>query len=265
MPSNCQKCDNTGFLGKKVYYSFCDLIGEEYCLCNLGDKAFRRWCQSAEVQQSIRLIRKKEVEKALAFSEIPSYWKEKTLASLEGQENLILTVNRYLDGFPKFREQGIGMYLWSAGSGRGKTHVLSAVCNELIQRYLVPCIFMTEEQMYFRIREAYQNHAISEKKQYRKFMEAKCLFLDDLGATKITPWKNEVLTGILDYRLNRRLPTFFTSNFSPEGYEQNLQSSFVARPGRITSRIYEMCRGFILEVKGEDFRKKIAFKLQNKI
>ncbi|NUM33429.1 MAG: ATP-binding protein [Candidatus Brocadiae bacterium] len=234
-------------------------------MCATGDKAFRRWCGSEEVQKAICFIRQEEVNKALAFSEIPSHWKEKTPVSLEGQENLILTVNRYLDGFPKFREQGIGMYLWSEGSGRGKTHVLSTVCNELIQRYLVPCIFMTEEQMYFRIREAYQNPAVSEKKQYRKFMEAKCLFLDDLGATKITPWKNEVLTGILDYRLNHRLPTFFTSNFSPEGYEQNLQSSSIARPGRITSRIYEMCRGFILEVKGEDFRKKLAFKLQNQI
>lgn len=259
--ANCLECGNTGRLDKKVYYPFCCLIGEEYCLCATGDRAFRRWCGSAEVQQAIRFIREQEVNKALAFSEIPSYWKGKMLDSLEDQESLKLTVNRYLDGFAKYQEQGIGMYFWSEGSGRGKTHILSAVCNELIQRYLVPCIFMTEEQMYLRIREAYENYAVSEKKQYRKFMEVKCLFLDDLGATKITPWKNEVLTGILNYRLNHRLPTFFTSNFSPESYEQSLQSSFIARPSRITSRICEMCRGFIVEVKGEDFRRKFASSL----
>jgi len=247
---------DTGIFIETIYYSFCGLVGSKYCNCKAGEDAFQEWCQSKEVYEALRQKRQKEIEKSLTFSEIPPHWKEKTLASLEGQESLKLTINRYLDGFQKFREQGTGMYLWSEGSGRGKTHILSAICNELIQRYLTPCIFMTEEQMYFRIREAYDNHAISEKTQYRKFMEAKCLFLDDLGATKITPWKNEVLTGILDYRLNHRLPTFFTSNFSPESYEQSLQSSSVARPGRITSRIYEMCSKFIIEVKGEDFRKK---------
>lgn len=246
-----------GILSEAIYYPFCGLIGPKYCACDQGNEAFKLWCQSQEVQDALKKKRRKEIGKSLTFSEIPVHWKEKTLASLDGQEPLKLTANRYLDGFQKFREQGTGMYLWSEGSGRGKTHVLSAICNELIQRYLVPCIFMTEEQMYFRIREAYQNHAISEKAQYRKFMEVKCLFLDDLGATKITPWKNEVMTGILDYRLNHRLPTFFTSNFSPESYEQSLQSSSIARPGRITSRIYEMCRSFIIEVQGEDFRKKL--------
>lgn len=252
---------DSGILAETIYYNFCDLVGLKYCTCGQGNGAFKQWCHSQEVQDALKKKRQKEIEKSLKFSEIPPHWKEKTLMSLEGQENLKLTLNRYLDNFPKFREQGTGMYLWSEGSGRGKTHVLSAVCNELIQRYLVPCIFMTEEQMYFRIREAYENHAVSEKKQYRKFMETKCLFLDDLGATKITAWKNEVLTGILDYRLNHRLPTFFTSNFSLQSYELSLQNASIARPCRITSRIYEMCRGFIVEVKGEDFRRKFALSL----
>ncbi len=250
---------DTGVLPEMIYYSFCGLVGPKCCDCDQGNEAFQKWCSGQEVQDALKKKRLAEIAKNLKFSELPVHWKEKTLESLEGQENLKLTVNRYLDGFQKFREQGTGMYLWSEGSGRGKTHVLSAVCNELIQRYLVPCIFLTEEQMYFRIREAYENHAVSEKKQYRKFMETKCLFLDDLGATKITAWKNEVLTGILDYRLNHRLPTFFTSNFSLQSYELSLQNASIARPCRITSRIYEMCCGFIMEIRGEDFRKKLHF------
>ena len=85
----------------------------------------------------------------------------------------------------------------------------------------------------------------------------KCLFIDDLGATKPTSWKNEVMTGLLDYRINKELPTFFTSNYNIKEHQALMESSQItSRPERIPSRIYEICQGFIIEVKGEDWRKK---------
>lgn len=203
----------------------------------------------------MRRKRREEVEQALEFSRLPARWREKSLENLEGQEELKIRINHYLDHFPEHRKRGRGLYLWSAGAGRGKTHALSAVCREIVGRYLVSCIFMTEERIYMRLRECFGDAGMSECVQRKRFQEVECLFIDDFGATKPTPWKNEVMTGILDCRLDNNRPTFFTSNFSPADYQKFLAAS-LPRPDRIPSRIYEMCR--IVEVQGEDRRRKIS-------
>ena len=254
-PHNCLLCMNTGTLPDIVFYTFCDLEGPRYCDCSFGNRAFRKWCQGTTVQQALRKKRQKEIDKALEFSNIPKRWKEKSLETLEGQERIKQIVNQYLDNFGKFGSEGRGLYLWSHGSGRGKTHLLSALCQEVIKRHAAPSIFMSEEQIFMKIRESFDNPDVWEQERLQRFLKIRCLFIDDLGATKVTAWKNEVLTSLLDSRLNNALPTFFTSNYSPQDYGRLVSKSLVSpRPGRIPSRIYEMCRAFIIEVKGADWR-----------
>lgn len=49
---------------------------------------------------------------------------------------------------------------------------------------------------------------------------AKCLVLDDLGAESISSWgRDEVLLPILNYRMENKLLTIFTSNYSPDMLE----------------------------------------------
>ena len=115
---------------------------------------------------------------------------------------------------------------------------------------------MTEEQIFLKIREAYDDPLIKEQERLHKFLAIPCLFIDDFGATKITAWKTEIMTSLLDHRLGNALPTFFTSNYHPQDYLSLIATSLkLARPERIPSRIYEMCKDFIIEVKGQDFRK----------
>ena len=48
------------------------------------------------------------------------------------------------------------------------------------------------------------------------------LLLDDIGAEYLTPWsRDEVLEPILQYRMDEKLPTFFTSNFDYSGLEKH--------------------------------------------
>lgn len=252
---------DTGVLFDTVYYTFCGLLGQRFCDCAAGKEAFKKWCLTSEVQNAIRQKQTREVEQALTFSCIPKRWKEKSLGNLEGQECLKQRINQYLDQFPKFRDTGQGMYFWSNGSGRGKTHLLSAICQEIIRRFACPCIFIPEERMFMRLREAYDNPQINEQERFGRFLDVSCLFIDDFGATKTTSWKTEVMTSLLDYRLSNQLPTFFTSNFSPQDYERFIRNSGnLARPERIPSRIHEICGRFIVEVKGGDYRQKILRK-----
>lgn len=256
-PSQCFDCMDRGILLDKVFYTFCDLLGQRYCTCAAGETTFRQWCQTKEVRDAITRKRAKEIAQALKFSALPKRWQEKTMEHMQGQEELKQKINVYLDGFLEFQKQGRGVYLWSNGAGTGKTHMLSAICHVLIERYAVPCVFVTEEQLFIKLREAFDNPQISERSRFRKFSEIPVLLIDDFGAAKPTGWKNEVMTSLLDYRLNHLLPTCFTSNYHPEDYQHFLKTSLpLTRPERIPSRIYELCRQFIIEVTGDDWRKK---------
>lgn len=253
----CSECLDTGALFDQVYYKFCDLYGPRYCSCDAGKGAFRKWCAGADVQQSLKAKRQADIQRTLEISQIPKRWREKSLENLSGQEQLKITVNRYLDDFPKLQQEGRGIYLWSQGSGRGKTHVLTAVCQQIIERYACPCIFMNEEQLFLKLRASFHAPIPAENSVLDRCLDTACLFLDDLGATKMTGWKTEIIGSIVDYRLQNALPTFFTANYSLADYQTLIANTLAcSRPERIPSRIYEMCRGFIVEMKGEDFRKK---------
>lgn len=248
MPTKiCQNCSNTGMLPDKVHYLFCGLEFYQFCKCTHGVKNFKKWAMSKKVQNTLKRKRQEQIDRALKFSEIPMKWMEKIFGTIEGQEQVKQIINTYLDSFSKYQQQGRGIYLWGK-PGRGKTHFLTALCQEIIKRHLVPSIFITEEHLYRKIRETFDDPKVIESEVFKKFHNIPCLFIDDLGATKPTPWKSEVLTSLLDYRLNNNLPTFFTSNYSLGEYEQISHE-------RLGSRIHEICQNFVIEIIGEDYRR----------
>lgn len=249
------KCCTNGVLDEVIHYQFCDLTATRYCGCPVGRAAFESWRTSSEVQNAVQRRKRREVENFLAFSDLPKNWREKTLESIKQQESVKRVCQHYIENFPKMRQQGRGLYLWSQGSGRGKTHFLMALCQELIEKYTLPAIFMTEERIYQKLRECFDDKTIFESERLSTFLKVPLLCIDDLGATKASSWKNETLTAILDYRLNQKLPTCFTSNYHPDDYTRVLPVSATHRPERVASRIHALCRGLIMEVKGRDWRK----------
>lgn len=256
MDRKCNICLDSGLCKEEVYYSFCEQFHKKFCICRIGRNTFYQWKSSPKIQELVRKKKQSKVATSIRFSNIPKKWHSKTLSSLIGQEKIKGIAQKYFDGFVDNRKKGVGMYFWSTGSGRGKTHILVSLYKRIVYRYMIPAIFITEEQIYSRIRESFDNSYITEKKQMGKFKNIPFLFIDDLGATKITAWKNEMLTAILDSRSNNYLPTFFTSNFHPDDYRKYIESFGILRPDRIPSRIYEMCKSHIIQIQGEDWRRK---------
>ena len=55
--------------------------------------------------------------------------------------------------------------------------------------------------------------------------EAALLVLDDLGAQQSSPWANEKLFQLLNYRYNSRIPTIITTNNTGlQGVEERVRS-----------------------------------------
>jgi DNA replication protein DnaC len=85
---------------------------------------------------------------------------------------------------------------------------------------------------------------------YQKYANAGLLLVDDLGATKDSPWTEAVLDRIVDYRWSRWLPTIYTTNLPVEADDgqPTLKST---QSSRLYSRL---ASSQIVTVKGPDRR-----------
>ena len=114
-----------------------------------------------------------------------------------------------------------GLYL-SGNFGSGKSYIVSAMINELLKDgYTGALIYYPE---FLRNLKSSFGKDFEEKFEFAK--KADLLLLDDIGAENISSWsRDEILGPIIQYRMDEKLPTFFTSNLSIEELEVHLSES----------------------------------------
>jgi DNA replication protein DnaC len=94
--------------------------------------------------------------------------------------------------------------------GCGKTHLAAAVANERV-RVGEPALFVVVPDLLDHLRSAYSpNSLTSYDKRFDEIRRAPLLVLDDLGTESATPWAEEKLYQLFNYRYNARLPTIIT-------------------------------------------------------
>jgi DNA replication protein DnaC len=166
--------------------------------------------------------------------------------------NAVLSCKRFVREFPL--ERGLGL-LFLGPCGVGKTHLASAVINNLMHVKKVPCLFYDFRDLLKSVQETYNpNTQSSELKVLKPVYEAEVLVLDELGAGKPTEWVKDTITHILNTRYNEQKTTIITSNYldkSQEAYDETLEERIGVR---LRSRLYEMCKTIVME--GEDYRQK---------
>ena len=226
----CHRCDN-GILDGEVYCTISGLNRRQFCECLFGQKAKAQWLKSDLAQRAIKQQKQREINAALAISNIPKIWSGKSVECLASTK-LRQIVLDHLRQSSENTANHQGLYLCSKDSDVGKTQALSILCQEIIKRFQRPCVFLTEEELFEQIKASFD----AEEKILHKIKNIDCLFIDDLGAARITPWKISQLTNLLDYRLSNMLPTFFSSNYNLADYINHL-AQVTDRPNRIPARI----------------------------
>lgn len=106
-----------------------------------------------------------------------------------------------------------GLYLHGL-YGTGKTYILGALANEFIKLKIQTAIVFVPE--FFReLKSSFEDGTYESKIDFIK--KVPILMLDDLGAEANTEWtRDEVLSSILNYRMNNHLPLFVSSNLNFE-------------------------------------------------
>ena len=90
-----------------------------------------------------------------------------------------------------------------------------------------------------------------------RWKNIKYLLIDDIGAENVTSWgRDEILGTLLQYRMNEKLPTFFTSNLNILELEEHLATSKdktdKVKARRIIERIRTLCED--IEIIGKNRR-----------
>lgn len=134
------------------------------------------------------------------------------------------TLESFVYDFQKWRDEGVGLYIYSEARGSGKTMAASAICGSICAKYNIASRFSKAEDFIAEVKKTFDN-----KKSYgsrdndtlsvdriRKYYDTELLVLDDLGVTKITEWGQGVLHDLINerYKLNRLC--VITSNFRPK-------------------------------------------------
>ena len=172
------------------------------------------------------------------------------------------TVLNYAHEFPVGSKPGL---LLIGDSGSGKTHLAVAALRRVIAKGFQG-VFFDYQNLLDRIRSGFDpNSGTSDREAYRVALDAEVLLLDDLGAHRVLPWIEDVITAVITHRCNNRLALIATTNLpdteagdrvshkQADGtvdYRRTLADQIGQRA---RSRLFEMCKVVHMPVV-RDFR-----------
>jgi DNA replication protein DnaC len=108
-----------------------------------------------------------------------------------------------------------GWLVFMGKPGCGKTHLAAAIANQCVETG-AKVYFITVSDLLDHLRAAFNPSSdITYDSLFNTIREVELLVLDDLGAQKSSPWANEKLFQLINYRYNYRMPTVITTNLTP--------------------------------------------------
>lgn len=119
------------------------------------------------------------------------------------------TINRYIVKFEQFRQKGMGLYIYSAVKGSGKTMLSCCLINELVKRYALTVKFINSLELLELTKQAYKG---TEPEELQSLYQAAVLVIDDIGVQMSKEWVDTVFYRLINTRYNNRLVTIYTSN-----------------------------------------------------
>ena len=148
------------------------------------------------------------------------------------------------DSARQYAEHPQGWLILLGGFGSGKTHLAAAIANRAIELGQA-VLFAPVPDLLDYLRATFApNSPVRYDERFDEVRGAPLLILDDLGTQSSTPWAQEKLFQILNYRYAARMPTVITSN-------QRLDEIDL----RIRSRMVDPDLAMVVTILAPDFRR----------
>ncbi|MFC1988514.1 ATP-binding protein [Chloroflexota bacterium] len=187
------------------------VASDHYRLCPFGDKTPAMLTYNWPVNL--------EREKGMTFE---NFEIRKNL-TLEERENL---GSAYELAF-EFAKSPDSWLVFQGDNGCGKTHLAAAVVNYCYQNKQ-PALFIVVPDFLDHLRSTFSPESkISYDQFFESVKNAPLLVLDDFGKQTTTPWAQEKLYQVINYRYNAKLPTVVTTNCSLDEMDSPVASRFI--------------------------------------
>jgi len=141
----------------------------------------------------------------------------------EQQENLGHVFNAAFN----FAKSPEGWLVLQGVNGCGKTHLAAAIANYLYQANQ-PTLFVVVPEFLDHLRYTFSPESkVSYDQLFESVKTAPLLILDDFGEQSTTPWAQEKLYQVINYRYNAELPTVITTVCSLDEVESRIGSRLI--------------------------------------
>ena len=121
-------------------------------------------------------------------------------------------VRRAFQEVMRYAEDPQGWLVLVGPNGCGKTHLAAAIANRYLEAGAV-VLFITVIDLLEHLKATFApTSTVVYDKLFSSMREASLLVLDDLGAQQSSPWANEKLFQLLNYRYNLGIPSIITMN-----------------------------------------------------
>ncbi|MDT3762999.1 ATP-binding protein [Priestia filamentosa] len=161
--------------------------------------------------------------------------------SLEGKHSSVVHAQRtslaYVKRYGELKESRENSIALLGNPGAGKTHLLTAISNNLLQKK-VPVL-------YFPFREgfdAFKDDFDSMEGKIEQMKQVEVLFIDDLFKRSATEFEVKTMYSVINYRYLNHKPLLISS--------ECLIDDLLDIDEALGSRIYQMCKSYLVEIVG---------------
>jgi len=230
---NCPICHGVGFVRRDLPIYHPDFGKVEICSCRAQEVA-----QSA-YQRVYRL------SNLAAFKDM-SFETFKVQGRVGMGDDQLRSLKLAYDSAQGFARTLSGWLLLLGSYGVGKTHLAAGIANFAVGMG-VPTLFLTAPDLLDWLRYSYDAPDDTFESRFEEIRNINLLVVDDLGTQNATPWAQEKLYQILNWRYVNRLPTVVTSNQPLEEIE-----------GRIQSRLRDPELVTTVKIVAQDYRQPLV-------
>lgn len=159
----------------------------------------------------------------------------------ESSKILKNTATLYFSEFDEIRDKRRNSIMLCGQVGSGKSHLSIALALNFLKRK-VDVIYMPYRDVITKIKQNMIDEEYYEK-SISKYQRCEVLLIDDFFKGKVSDSDINIMFEIINYRYLNFLPIIVSSEFSIE--------KLLNFDEGVGSRIYEMCKDFIVEVKND--------------
>lgn len=219
----------------------CKDRGEVLVMIN-GHDVSRR-CKCYKVRQARRLMERSGISQEFQKKRFDNF-DTQNIPQLENAKGKAIQYVRMFEECEHDRKNSI---MFTGQVGSGKTHLGTAISSGLMSKG-VAVVYMAYRDAVTKIKQ----HVTSEEQYSREinlYSKARVLYIDDLLKGRLTETDVNIMYEIINYRYMNNLPVIISTEKSIE--------ELLEFDEAVGSRMIEMCRGNIINLRGKDLNYRL--------